>query len=177
MIELPNNRKGRPAFTLLELMVASVLLAMLVTTLAMIFNQSSIAWRTGIAGVSELGNSREALGTFREICDDLLPGLGDANPSVGAGDNRNLDYRTVSPWDENDNLRTRSFDLVSSVGGGWGKAPSLTIGDAKVGGEKSVTGAENGQNASLFTVGVRSAGPDGAWDTEDDITTFPERKE
>lgn len=157
-------------------MVASVLLAMLVTTLSMIFNQSSVAWRTGIAGVAELGESREALGTFREICDDLLPGLGDANPSVGGGDSRNLDYRTVSPWDENDNLRTRAFDLVSAVGG-WGKAPNLSIGEAKVGGEKPVASAGNGQDASLFTVGVRSAGPDGQWNTADDITTFPERKE
>ena len=41
-------------FTILEMLVASLLLGMMVTVLTMIFNQSSIAWRTGIAGVVEI---------------------------------------------------------------------------------------------------------------------------
>ena len=44
----------RRGFTILELLVASLLLGMLVTILTMIFNQSSIAWRTGVAGVADL---------------------------------------------------------------------------------------------------------------------------
>ena len=39
-----NSRNG---FTLLEVMVASLLLGLLVTALTMVFNQSSIAWRVG----------------------------------------------------------------------------------------------------------------------------------
>ena len=158
-------------FTLLELMVASLLLAMLVTALSMVFNQSSIAWRTGVAGVAELGDSRRSLGAFREICDDLLPGLGDANPGTGADDNRNLSYRTVSVFQKNgDGLRTRTYEAVGS----WDKAPQISIGDAKVGSFKSVQGAGQGQGSSLFTVGVRSAGPDRKFNTTDDITTWPE---
>ena len=36
----------KKGFTILELLVASLLLGMLMTILTMIFNQSSIAWRT-----------------------------------------------------------------------------------------------------------------------------------
>jgi len=159
----------RKAFTLLEMMVASLLLGMLVTVLTMIFNQSSIAWRTGISSVAELGETRQSLGTFREICDDLLPGAGET--SSGAGDSRNLNYRTVSPWQKDgDGLRTRALEQVDT----WGKAPQISISDAKVGAFKEITAAGSGQQASLFTVGVRSLGPDGKPDTLDDITTWPE---
>ena len=161
----------RRGFTLLELMVASLLLAMLVTALTMIFNQSSIAWRTGVAGVAELGESRRSLGTFREICDDLLPGLGDSNPGAGSGDSRNLNYRTVSVFrKDSDGLRPRAYEAVGS----WDKAPSISISDARQGAAKSVQGAGSGQSSSLFTVGVRSAGPDREFNTSDDITTWPE---
>ena len=44
----------RKGFTILELLVASLLLGMLVTIMTQIFSQSSIAWSTGTAGVVEL---------------------------------------------------------------------------------------------------------------------------
>ena len=148
------------AFTLLELMVASLLLSMLVTVLTMIFNQSSIAWRTGVASVAELGDARCQLGTFREICDDLLPYAKD----------QDLQYRVVSPWQATgDGLRPRAFEAVN-----WDRAPVISLDDARTGREKAVQGAGAGQNASLFTVGVRSAGPDRRFDTDDDVTTWPE---
>ena len=50
----------KKGFTILELLVASLLLGMLVTILTMIFNQSSIAWRTGTAVVEDLGDVRES---------------------------------------------------------------------------------------------------------------------
>lgn len=163
-------------FTLIELMVASVLLGMLMVVLTMIFNQSSIAWRTGVAGVAELGDTRRALGAFREISDDILPGVGDKNVSGGAGDNRNVNYRTVSVWQKNGSgLRTgqRAYEMVGS----WGFAPSITLADAMTGASKGISSAGAGQSASLFTVGVRSAGPDRKFNTEDDITTWPEEVE
>ena len=163
----------RRGFTLIELMAASLLLAMLVTVLTMIFNQSSIAWRTGIAGVASLGDARRELGTFHEVYDDLLPGLGDTGSSGGASDNRSLNYRTVSVFQKNGSgLRpagSRAYDAVQ-----WGRAPSITIQDAMKGAEKGISAAGEGISASLFTVGVRSAGPDGIFDTKDDITTWPE---
>ena len=44
----------KKGFTIIELLVASLLLGLLVTILTMVFNQSSIAWRIGTAGVSDL---------------------------------------------------------------------------------------------------------------------------
>ena len=160
-------------FTLIELMVASVLLGMLMVVLTMIFNQSSIAWRTGVAGVAELGDTRRALGTFREICDDILPGVKQQNVTGGAGDNRNVDYRTVSLWQKNgDGLRTgqRAYETIGS----WGSAPAIGLSDAMKGTSKGISSAGSGQNVSLFTVGVRSAGPDRKFGTDDDINTWPE---
>ena len=48
----------REGFTLVEVLVASLLLGMLVTILTMVFNQSSIAWRTGKASVSVIDKMR-----------------------------------------------------------------------------------------------------------------------
>ena len=171
-------RKSRQGFTLIELMVASILLGMLVIVLTMVFNQSSIAWRTGIAGVSELGETRRALGTFHEICDEILPGLGDKNVSGGESDNRTVTYRTVSVFnDSGDGLRPsgeRTYDRIGS----WGRAPSISsMADVIKGASKSIAGAGQGQSASLFVVGVRSAGPDQKFGTGDDITTWPEEVE
>ena len=165
--------RSRQGFTLIELMVASVLLGMLMVVLTMIFNQSSIAWRTGVAGVAELGDTRRALGAFREVCDDILPGVGDMNVSGGAGDNRNVNYRTVSLWQENGSgLRSTGQRAYESVN--WSFAPSIALSEAMNGTSKDISSAGAGQEASLFTVGVRSAGPDRKFDTEDDITTWPE---
>ena len=170
----------RKGFTLIELLVASLLLGMVVTILTMIFNQSSIAWRTGVGNVVNLNQSRRALGTFHDIRDDVLPGLGQPNATGGAADNRTLQYRTVSLWDENarNQLRTpsqRAFNKDVSIE--WGNAWQFAIGDAKMAiANDPLSGSDdanpNGRNG--FSVGVRSLGPDGEPDTEDDINTWPE---
>ena len=168
----------KKGFTLIELMVASLLLAMLTTILTMIFNQSSIAWRTGVAGVVNLNKSRMALGVYHDIRDDLLPGLGDQNPSVGASDNRTLNYRTVSVWDptrENAlRLGKRAFNNDQTIN--WGVATPITISGARNAQSVSVIGSGSNPSASKggFSVGVRSLGPDGKPDTPDDINTWPE---
>lgn len=170
----------RRGFTLIELLVASLLLGMVVTILTMIFNQSSIAWRTGVGSVVNLNQSRQALGTFHDIRDGVLPGLGQQNVSGGAADNRQLLYRTVSLWDANsrNELRQpnqRAFNKDVTIN--WGNAWQFAIGDAMTakagnplsGGEDSNPNGRNG-----FSVGVRSLGPDGKPDTPDDINTWPE---
>ena len=170
----------RRGFTLIELLVASVLLGMLVSVLTMIFNQSSIAWRTGTAGVANLNNSRMALGTFHDIRDELLPGLGDENPSVGGGsDSRTVQYRTVSLWDDTQEnaLRTaqkRAFNFDKPIV--WGRSSSFTMAQAAKASDLSVVGEGSNPDAAKggFSVGVRSWGPDGQPDTDDDINTWPE---
>ena len=170
----------RRGFTLIELMVASVLLGMLAAILTMVFNQSSIAWRTGVAGIVNLNDSRAALGTAHDICDELLPGLGDdRTASDGGSDGRTVKYRTVSLWDgtKQNQLRMRSqrafnFDSKSI---NWGKARSFSMSDAQTANALSVVGAGGAANeARNYSVGVRSLGPDGDPDTEDDISTWPE---
>jgi len=167
----------KKGFTLVELMVASLLLAMLVTILTMMFNQSSIAWRTGTAGVSDLNGTRWSLGAFHDIRDDVLPGLGDRNVTGGSGDSRTIKYRTMPLWDDSlgeNKLRARRAFSVQSTSMNWGRAPSFTVGDAMTAAKKGVEGAGSGKGSSLFTVGVRSAGPNGNPGDEDDITTWPE---
>lgn len=178
----------RRGFTVLELLVASLLLSMLVTVLTMIFNQSSIAWRTGVAGVVELDRVRVRLGTLHDAEDDILPGLGQNASQVGAGasDSRDVLYRTVSifkGWNgtgqlqpnsakrENGSCSSRLYDEVK-----WGEASAVQfqIGDARLGRSNTSVGSGTVRGGSAFAVGVRSAGPDRKWDTEDDINTFPE---
>ncbi len=164
----------RRGFTLIELLVASLLLGILVTTLTMLFNSSSIAWRTGTAGVAKLQTVRRALGETHEIRDEVLPGLGDTSDSPSSA-TRELKWRTVSILsDDGTTVKPRSDtnkraykEIV------WDEAPNFSFSDAKNGGSKSVSGGSM-VGSGLFTVGVRSLGPDGEEGTEDDITTWPD---
>jgi prepilin-type N-terminal cleavage/methylation domain-containing protein len=61
----------KKGFTIIELLVASLLLGMLVTILTMIFDQSSIAWRTGIAGVADLDDVRNDVAEIRDEADNV----------------------------------------------------------------------------------------------------------
>lgn len=174
----------RRGFTILELLVASLLLSMLVTMLSMIFNQSSIAWRTGTAGVKELDEVRANLGKFHDQQDDALPGVGggsDTSPWTDRSGNRgtgsrDLKYRTVSifsNWGGSSGYAApntgRTVELFSET-------PAFTYaqaieGDAIAG---SIGSAKSGVGREAFVVGVRSAGPDRKFETEDDITNWPE---
>ena len=152
-------------FTLIELMVASLLLGMLVTILTMIFNQSSIAWRTGTAGVAELQDTRRQLGTFHDCRDAVLPGVGEGKAT---GKSRSVSKRTVSLFQKNSNqLRTgRAYDSVK-----WDGPSVSTAGDQ--GQSQPLSGGKKA-GGGTFTVGVRSAGPNGQFGDEDDITTWPD---
>lgn len=163
-------------FTLIELMVASILLAMIVSILTMVFNQTAISWRTGVASVVNMNDTRSALGTVNDIRDDILPGLGDKKASGGKSDSRTIQYRTVSLWDttQRNKLRTtRAFNDSGSLN--WGKAQQFTIAEAQKASSMNVVGEGQAANDKLgFSVGVRSLGPDGQPDTPDDISTWPE---
>lgn len=83
-------------FTILELLVASLLLGMLVTILTMIFNQSSIAWRTGVAGVSHMDEVRDDVAEIREEADNIFI-------------YSNRVCRITSLWKKNGELRNRAY--------------------------------------------------------------------
>ena len=162
----------KKGFTLLEVLVASLLMGMLVTILTMIFNQSAIAWRTGKAGVADLTETERKLSRIHAYADSLVPFTG--------GDK----YCVVSPWDdavsdESGRFNARGirrasdlhkkFETVNgnfhSADGGNGNWRQTGLGSPDMNGGKS------------FIVGVRSAGPDRQWDTEDDISTWPDEVE
>lgn len=155
----------RKGFSLVELMVASMLLGILVTILTMIFNQSSIAWRTGTAGVAQLQDTRRQLGIFHDVRDDALPGLKEDE----TGKNRSVTYRTVSVFTANNTLRSgRAFTEIN-----WNGAPTITAAATQDGTTYALSGGKTA-GGSTYTVGVRSAGPNGEFGDADDITTWPD---
>lgn len=165
----------RKGFTVLELLAASLLLSMLVTILTMVFNQSSVAWRTGVAGVVRLGQTREQLGTLHDVEDDALPGLGMLGAAV---DNRQIEYRTVSifrNWNGGSGTPTpastgRLYELID-----WKNAPKWEKTDNAVcmGESRSLNGHSSSRGGKAFAIGVKSKGPKEG-DPSDDISTFPE---
>ena len=159
----------KKGFTILELLVASLLLGMLVTILTMIFNQSAIAWRTGKAGVADMTDTERKLSCIHAYADSVVPFTG--------GDK----YCVVSPWDDaitddSGQFNTRGIRKASELhkrfesvsgnfqnnDGGNGQWRQTGLGSPDVNGGRA------------FIVGVRSAGPDRQWETEDDISTWPD---
>ena len=157
-------------------MVATMLLSMLVTILTMIFNQSSIAWSTGVASVTALGNTREEMSVCaRESENVILDDRGNAILGVtsvwdcwqgGAWTTPESGVmRTLKPYSDFDEKFRRR-----GIGAGDVKDP-LTA-DKTI----SINGGTAAGRES-FLVGVHSYGPDGrtggdnSWD---DISTMPE---
>ena len=67
------RRASESGFTLLEILVASLLLAMLITILTMVFNSSSIAWSTGKASVAEMDKVRNNMSAASQVTDNAMP--------------------------------------------------------------------------------------------------------
>lgn len=82
-------------FTIIELLVASMLLGLLVTILTMVFNQSSISWRIGSAMVSDMDDIRDNMAEVREEADNVFAYDGKI-------------YRHVGLWDSRGELHLRS---------------------------------------------------------------------
>ncbi len=157
----------KKGFTILELLVASLLLGMLVTILTMIFNQSSIAWRTGEAGVANLDQACESVAEVREEADTVYIW-------------ENNIYRLVSPWDDrNGNLRTRAVLPRGDAGATVEHLDAVVNKDLEDilkgdGDGYSVDSVDGGATRKPFTVNVKSAGPNRKFDDYDDIWSFPD---
>ena len=155
----------RKGFTILELLVASLLLGMLVTILTMMFNQSSIAWRTGVAGVAQLDEVRDNIAEVREEADNLFV----SGSKVG---------RITSLWDANGDLRRRACSVSGQEEDNSDKIVLLTsVGETTTLAEMvpvAVGSGTSGKAFKTYTIGVTSSGPDGVIDTYDDITTWPD---
>ncbi len=162
----------KKGFTLLELLVASLLLGMLVTILTMIFNQSSIAWRTGVAGVADLDGVRGNMAALRDEADTVYPW-------------NNHMYRLISPWDNatgqlrgngSGNARAISVD-ESDEDARFMAGKGLTVTDSTK--QRNFTtvnvgAGDAGGAIKTYTVNVKCAGPDRKFDTWDDIWSYPD---
>ena len=158
----------KKGFTILELLVASLLLGMLVSILTMLFNQSSIAWRTGVAGVADLDEVRDNIAEVREEAD---------NAYVWNNELR----RVLGVWDDTGNIRKRAWNVKDEddqeAAAGYLKAKGVNLqDDSKLSALKtiSVGTAGGGRSLRTYTVNVKSAGPDREFNTWDDIWSYPD---
>lgn len=154
----------RRGFTLLEILVATMLLAMLVTILTMIFNQSSIAWTIGLANVTGLGTTREEMAIYAD----------EAEHAIISDDGADL-LKVVSVFDEKGSglRKGTARTLVRSSESGRFDRDSLKDDTSAAGKSYPVTGG-NADGRDSYLVGVTSFGPDGERGTWDDISTMPE---
>ena len=148
-------------FTLLELLVASLLLGMLVSILTTIFSQSSIAWSTGEAGVVELNAARRDMAELQVAADNLLDKQGRSVQSVFRDLGSELNERACTSQSPGGKASSVNIDNPGtwsgiSVGGAASATPRGAVGDGEA-----------------YAIGVRSAGPDRRFGTWDDITTWP----
>ena len=165
---MKNGRKK--GFTLIEILVASLLLGMLMTILTMVFNSSAIAWRTGRASNAKMSLARRQLSYAQFLADNALPRIDQNSPSVTG--------RILGAWDKKGEVRRRAVEVFPG-----GKFPfNLPSWDSQgsVGSSVPEPWAQvnniqmlQTQNGQGYLVGVHSWGPDGKEDTLDDIDTMP----
>ena len=162
-------------FTILELLVAALLLGMLVTVLTMIFNQSSIAWRTGVAGLLDMDEVRDNVAAVRDEADSIYIW-------------NNEIHRTLSIWKESGTgarpqLRKRAIDSTDNADveerakvqylkdKSELKRDDLEPKDAFGPVDVKQSESEAGKN---WIVNVKSRGPNGVLNDYDDIWSNPD---
>lgn len=154
----------RRAFTLIEILVATMLMAMLVTILTMIFNQSSVAWTVGVASLAGLDDARKADAAYASEADGLIRRDGSGGSML----------RVVSVWgDDGDTLRVSSGRTVADDLSRLSGVPESCLDDLPTDRSFSI-GSGSTQSRVSYVVGVTSWGPDGRQGTWDDITSMPE---
>ena len=152
----------RRAFTILELLVATMLLAMLVTIMTMIFNQSSVAWTIGVASLTGMNDIRRKDAIYTAEAEDAIR----RDTSGGSP------VRLVSVWNESGTgLRSDGRTVVSDF---KLLSPSASDMDDTLPDKNFALGSGSAQSRTAYLVGVTSWGPDGQQGTWDDITTMPE---
>ena len=167
----------RRAFTLIEIMVATMLLAMLVTILTMIFNQSSVAWSTGVASVTALGNTRETMSVCASEADNVI--LDDRGSTI-LGVTSVWDLWKDGKWETSQSKsgEARTLKVFADFDEKF-RSQNVSASDVQEPLNDKIVSISGGSAAGResFLVGVHSYGPDGktggdnSWD---DISTMPE---
>ena len=153
----------KKGFTILELLIASLILGILVTTTTAVFNQCAIAWRIGISGANELDDVRDNVAELREEADNVYIWEGTL-------------YKLLTIWQESGELRTRAISVEGNFAT-W-EGPNFF---KEIGVKKSVSqmglvpvGAGSSVRSHNYSINVKSAGPDLEFGTWDDIWSFPD---
>ncbi len=158
----------KKGFTILELLVASLLLGMLTTILTMIFNQSSIAWRTGTAMVADLDVVRDNIAEVREEADNAFTYDGQL-------------YRVTGLWNKRGQFFTRACCTASGSGQGASEnfanyldsnARGITANNENsiysIGMNLLDVGVgSSARSADTYIINVMSGGPDGTGSASD----------
>jgi len=161
------ERKG--GFTLLEMLVASLLLSMMVVALSMVFSSSASAWRIGRAGVDGLHEMRHRLSEYQLTSDNALPNLRGNGSGVGYVRAVWVSGSSLVDTDGDSVSNGRGFDTRDVYGGQSG----IDTSGKKPFKNNLSAGTVNGNGFKNYIVGVGSAGPDLEWNTKDDIATWP----
>jgi prepilin-type N-terminal cleavage/methylation domain-containing protein len=216
------TNKKNAGFSMIEVLVASTILVVIVMMLAMLFQQTGMAWRTGVRRADSFMQVRSLIGAIqrdaakavdqRSIPQELRDKLGGGKQQKF--DNSNLKFFTLSTSGFEDNSikngtprRSLSFveyetsgkrtetillangdpeviqsdvmDFVERVGNKNAPQTNLDSFDREDGPDGSaglplsirLNASVTSQGYNL-EIGAASAGPDGAWDTDDDIVTW-----
>ena len=162
----------KKGFTIIELLVASLLLGLLVTILTMVFNQSSIAWNIASAGVKGMSVVRNNIAELRDEADNAFIW-------------NNQIYRHTGLWKKDGTLRDRACDApgsqVMNEDSGKYRAnflrKQLSVSastEPKDFRALDVGDTQGSGGGMTYVVNVMSRGPDGELETYDDIWSFPD---
>ena len=163
--------KMRKGFTILELLVASLLLGMLMTILTMIFNQSSIAWRTGLASAVDMDKVRENVAEIREEADNAFRYGNEVHRVLGIFNEQGRLRQRACDADSEDQTANNAGMLENMAS--YLKSSSMTPKDIipiVVGNTQDA-----GNSKKTYTVNVKCDGPDGKPNTWDDIWSWPDQ--
>jgi len=147
-------------FTVLELLVASMLLGMLMTILTTIFSQSSIAWKTGVAGVGNTNDARADISDTRYKADNVYEWNGEKI--------------IQSVFDNSGNVRTERAGSNGYIGDKIGGSDNSGISVSQSTDPQNSYGTAtprrptNGDGDKNYIVNVMSYGPDRKKETKYD---------
>ena len=165
----------RRGFTILELLVAALLLGMLVTVLTMVFNQSSIAWRTGVAGLLDMDEVRDNVAAVRDEADCIYIWNNELHRTLsiwkddGSGSRPQLRKRAVDSADNTDVEERVKIQYLKGVA--ELKKDDLKTKDAFGPVDVKQSESQSGRN---WIVNVKSRGPNGVLNDYDDIWSNPD---
>lgn len=150
-------------FTILELLVASLLLGLLVSVLTMLFNQSSISWRTGVSSVEDLNKVRRNIASLRDEADNAYVWNNKTHFLLGLWDDENEGELRTRAWNIGDEEGVKSASQIPD---------NISENDPMT---RNVGEADDAETKfRSYVINVKSAGPNKVFGDYDDIWSYPD---